>query len=925
LVSLSACDESPVATTVAITPSTVEMTSLGATELLRAEVLDQYEVPMPGVEVSWSSSDATIAEVSVSGQVTATGNGAAMITATADGLSGTASVTVKQSTASVKVSPSADSLAIGDSVRLVAVATDENGNVVEGADFTWSSNDESVATVDESGLVRGVGERSAMITAAVGGTSGSARVIVSHPDRIVLEAFYRSANGSAWRNQDNWLSDAPLGEWYGVQTERGGVTQLELAYNWIVGPIPPAFGSLTNLTVLDLNDNWLVSSIPPELGNLTNLTGLGLRGLGLLNIALTGPIPPELGNLTNLSWLDLGTNLLSGPIPSELGNVTSLTVLEVDENRLSGPLPKMLGNLTELTTLKLGSNRFSGPIPAEFARMSNLEVLELTLNEEMAGPLPSELTSLRNLDVLMAGGTELCVPGDPDFQTWITGIRKRRIAVCEGDLAMAYLTQAVQSRAFPVPLVAGEKALLRVFVTAEKDTNERMPPVRARFYVGGRETHVEEIPGKSTPIPTEVDEGDLTKSANAEIPAKVIEPGLEMVIEVDPEGTLDEELGVPNRIPETGRLPVDVQSMPVFDLTVIPFVWTSTYDSSIVDVVNDLAEDPDGHELLWETNTFLPLADLTVTAHDPVLSSSNDAFDLLGQTLAIRTMEGGTGYYKGTMSRPVSGAGGVAYTPGWTSFSQPYGHIFAHELGHNLSLRHAPCGGPMNADPAFPYPDGTVGAWGYDFRDGGELVQPSRPDLMSYCGPRWMSDYHFTNALGYRRTDAGSWDRRPSSLGPRTRSLLLWGGVGTDSVPFLEPAFVVEAPPTPARPGGGYQLTGRSGGDTELFSLSFAMPVVADGDGVSSFAFTIPAHPGWEHRLATITLSGPGGSVMLDAVSNRPVVILRNPRSGQVRAILHDVPELAVEQADVGAALGAGPGLEVLFSRGIPDAAAWRR
>ena len=63
------------------------------------------------------------------------------------------------------------------------------------------------------------------------------------------------------------------------------------------------------------------------------------------------------------------------------------------------------------------------------------------------------------------------------------------------------------------------------------------PAVRARFYLDGRETHVENIPGTSTPIPSEVEEGDLAKSANAEIPGHVVQPGLEMVIEVDPAGT----------------------------------------------------------------------------------------------------------------------------------------------------------------------------------------------------------------------------------------------------------------------------------------------------------------------------------------------------------------------------------------------------
>ena len=552
--------------------------------------------------------------------------------------------------------------------------------------------------------------------------------------------------------------------------------------------------------------------------------------------------------------------------------------------------------------------------------MSGLRELTLSRNEEMAGRLPSELTFLRQLDALLAGDTELCAPTDPDFQTWLEGVYKRRIAPCgDGGPSMAYLIQAVQSREFPVPLVAEEKTLLRVFVTARKATSEGIPLVRARFYLDGEETHVEDIAGKSTAIPTEVDQGSLSKSANAEIPAEVIEPGLEMVIEVDPEGTLDEDLLVTKRIPETGRLALDVRAIAVFDLTVIPFVWSETHDSSIMDLVEAMAADPDEHEMLEDPRTLLPIGDLEVTAHEPVVSTSNNAYDLLSQTRAIRAMEGGTGHYKGMMSRPVAGASGVAQRPGRVSFSVPESPILAHELGHNLNLRHAPCGGAGGPDPSFPYRDGSIGVWGYDFRDGGSLVQPPRPDLMSYCEPEWISDYHFTNALRFRLSEAEPY------LGPRTRSLLLWGGVGADSVPFLEPAFVVEAPPTLPQPGGAYRLTGRTGGRAQLFSLSFAMPEVADGDGSASFAFTLPVRSGWEGSLATITLSGPGGSVTLDAGSDLPIAILRNSRNGQVRGILRDLSALAMEQADVSAALGAGPGLEILFSRGIPDAAAWRR
>ena len=110
----------------------------------------------------------------------------------------------------------------------------------------------------------------------------------------------------------------------------------------------------------------------------------------------------------------------------------------------------------------------------------------------------------------------------------------------------------------------------------------------------------------------------------------------------------------------------------------------------------------------------------------------------------------------------------------------------AHELGHNMNLGHRAV--RCDRRPILSHPNGSVGVWGYDFRYG-EPVWPDRTDLMAYCGgSRWISDYHFTKALRYRLIDEGA----PAAA--QTRSLLLWGGVGADSVPYLEPAFLVNAP-----------------------------------------------------------------------------------------------------------------------------------
>ena len=751
-----------------------------------------------------------------------------------------------------------------------------------------------------------------------------------------------------------------------IPAELGGLANLiwlTLGDNALDGPVPPELGSLAELMFLGLSDNDLTGSIPSELGSLSSLFELHLGNNGLtgsippelemlgelrtLNLAgnnLTGPLPAELGNLGNLSFLvladnnltgpippELGTlarvggltiagNSLTGPIPPELSGLTDVGYLDLGHNDLSGPIPPELGTLAGLWRLRLGHNDLSGPVPPEVGGMSNLREIELTDNAGLSGALPEQLTELK-IEVLTAGGTDLCAPSDDAFQQWLGAVRQRRVISCaDSEPASAYLIQTVQSRSYPVPLVAGRPALLRVFVTATS-AGASMPPVRARFFLDGVETHVADIASSGLPIPADVNEGDLDASANIEIAGEVIQPGLEMVIEIDPEGTLDPALGVAKRIPADGRRAVDVRAMPMLDLTLVPFLLEQAPDSLILALTSAMAESPDGHELFDDTRTLLPVRELAVTAHEPVLTSTNDAHNLYRETWAIRAMEGGTGHYMGTIAGRAIGARGLASRPGRISFSVPTSRVIAHELGHNLSLRHAPCGGAGGLDPSFPEPDGSVGTWGYDFRNG-RLVPPTRPDLMAYCEPSWISDYYFTNALRFRIHDEG--ERATHAVAAPRRSILLWGGVDPDGKPFLEPAFVLEARPSIPQPGGEYRITGVDAGGRELFSLDFDMPVPADGDGRPSFTIMLPAQDGWAGNLAEITLAGPGGSDTLNAESVRPMAILRNPRTGQVRGILRRQPPVA-QAAMEGVGRVAEPGLDVLLSLGLPDAEAWRR
>ena len=156
------------------------------------------------------------------------------------------------------------------------------------------------------------------------------------------------------------------------------------------------------------------------------------------------------------------------------------------------------------------------------------------------------------------------------------------------------------------------------------------------------------------------------------------------------------------------------------------------------------------------------------------------------------------------------------------------------------------------------------------------------------------------------------------------RVLLLWGGVDATGVPHLDPSFVLDGSPYIPGSEGPHRITGRDENGAELFSLRFEMPEVADGDGSSSFVFSVPAREEWADRLASITLSGPGGSFTLDRNTDLPMAILRNPESGQIRQFVRDLPPgpAALEAAE---RLAAETGFELFFSRGIPDPADWRR
>src|SRR2546427_497958 len=170
----------PVAS-VTVNPASASV-PVSQTVQLTATPKDANGNTLPGRTVTWASTNTTVATVNGQGLVTALVAGGATITATSEGQSGSAAITVTAApVATVTVSPVAAAVQPGQTVQLTAATKDANGNILTGRTVTWVSNSNAAATVSSSGLVTGVATGTALITATSEGKSGGAAIAVGTP------------------------------------------------------------------------------------------------------------------------------------------------------------------------------------------------------------------------------------------------------------------------------------------------------------------------------------------------------------------------------------------------------------------------------------------------------------------------------------------------------------------------------------------------------------------------------------------------------------------------------------------------------------------------------------------------------------------------------------------------------------------------
>ena len=224
----------------------------------------------------------------------------------------------------------------------------------------------------------------------------------AHQDLRPLIALYNSTNGRNWRNNDNWLTDRPLYDWFGLKVNTDGrVTEIDLSANGVEGSLPPELGDLDQLQRLIIGYSGLSGVIPREFGQLTKLEYLFLNGNDL-----TGPIPHELGLLPNLTRIEFDYNELSGELPPSLLTSETITTISIRDNDLTGPIPSEVTERSRLQFLVLAENRLTGEIPPEIGRLWNLRELWLHHNQ-LTGNIPREIGRLQNLGSLFLNDNQL--------------------------------------------------------------------------------------------------------------------------------------------------------------------------------------------------------------------------------------------------------------------------------------------------------------------------------------------------------------------------------------------------------------------------------------------------------------------------------------------------------------------------------------
>lgn len=498
----------------------------------------------------------------------------------------------------------------------------------------------------------------------------------------------------------------------------------------------------------------------------------------------------------------------------------------------------------------------------------------------------------------------------------------------------ALFFQTVQTLDGAVPLMADKPAIVRAWVRANRSNGTALR-VRLRLFRGGSVWYEAFGTGPAA-VPTAYTLDNRGASWEFAIPNDRMVPGLTALVEADPLGEVAESTRADNSFPATGPLALNIQNVPVFSVRFLQICLSYAPVCGRYAAEDQMLQTTYVVHPVWRRNV-VPAIQVT-TGRDVTTQAGWSA--LLQDVEAQRVFDGYGGtsvHYVGIVTTPPSiTLLGLAYIGGFSGLfnndNATEGPVtLAHELGHNFGRQHSPCGGPAGVDPGYPFPDGSVGAYGVNLFTG-QVTTPGYKDIMTYCPP-FMTASPYT----YARVFTARQGPFPSRAAAATPVLVVAGRIAGGTL-HLDPAVATTAPPT-RHAAGAYSVQGLDASGAVLFTSRFAPTPIGDaGAGERGFALAIPVSESVQARVATIRVTGEGrtaarerapaaqartGGPVADAVRVRrvgdrvrvewnaaehPAVWVRDPRAGAVVGILRDGRGDVATRADA---------LELILSDGV--------
>ncbi len=207
------------------------------TATLTATPKDARGSRLAGRQITWSSSDRTVATVAQNGVVTGVGTGTTILMASCEGKSASVRITVTLvPVASLAVTPPSVSVLVGGMETLTAMARDASGRLLSGRSYEWMSSDSAIASISPGGVVKGVGPGTARVTAMTEGVRSGATIVTVVPPAPVAPGVLRmvitpwanvSIDGRTLGRRNEAVDTLPAGIAYRLRFEHDGYVTLD--------------------------------------------------------------------------------------------------------------------------------------------------------------------------------------------------------------------------------------------------------------------------------------------------------------------------------------------------------------------------------------------------------------------------------------------------------------------------------------------------------------------------------------------------------------------------------------------------------------------------------------------------------------------------------------------------------------------------